>query len=66
MEAITSYFSEILSFLSGAAAGSLVTVYFKNQRASGNGRVVDQSKARAGGDIIGGDKNVSPTNAKDK
>lgn len=48
--------SDILSFIFGGFAGSLVTLYVKKQRASGQGNVVDQSKSRAGGDVVGRDK----------
>ncbi|HUD40748.1 MAG TPA: hypothetical protein VMR06_02000 [Dokdonella sp.] len=48
--------SEIISFFIGAAAGSLLTVTVKSMRAGGHGTNVDQSKASAGGDIVGGDK----------
>jgi hypothetical protein len=56
MDAVFKHISEIISFLTGLAGGSLLTLYFKNQRVNGRGRVVDQSKARAGGDVVGGDK----------
>ena len=48
--------SEIISFFIGAVAGSLLTIKVKSMRASGHGRNVDQSKASAGGDIVGGNK----------
>lgn len=51
-----AYAADILSFILGGFAGSLVTMYVKNQRASGRGSVVDQSKSRAGGDVVGRDK----------
>jgi hypothetical protein len=56
MDQILSYVSEIVSFLVGALAGSLLTFYFKNLRASSRANVVDQSEAKAGGDIVGRDK----------
>lgn len=47
--------------LSGGVAGSLLTLHFTRQNsASGNGTAVDQSSARAGGDIVGGNKTTSP------
>lgn len=56
MDSVLNYVSEIISFVFGAFAGSLLTINIKNQRASGRANVVDQSKSRAGGDIIGRDK----------
>ena len=56
MDYLLSSVSEVISFFVGAGAGSLVTIYFKNQRASGKGNVVDQSRSQAGGDIVGRDK----------
>lgn len=56
MNQIMNYLSEIVSFFIGAVAGSLVTVYFKNLRAGSHANVVDQSEAKAGGDIVGRDK----------
>ena len=53
------YASEVISFVAGAFAGSLVTVVVKSQRAKGSGNVVDQSKSQAGGDIVGRDKTAS-------
>lgn len=48
--------SELISFLVGAVAGSLVTLHVKKQRASGQANVVDQSGSRASGDVVGRDK----------
>ncbi len=52
---------DTLSFLIGLITGgisvTLVSISIKkNMRSSGDGDVVDQSKARAGGDIVGRDK----------
>lgn len=56
MEAVASYISEIVTFILGAVTGSLLTIYVKSQRGSGRSNVVDQSRASAGGDIVGRDK----------
>ena len=50
------YLSEIISFIIGAGAGSLLTFTVVRNRASGGGRVVDQSRSKANGDIVGGNK----------
>lgn len=53
--------SEILSFLIGLAgggtAGSFITLRFTRQnRVTRGGSIIDQSRASAGGDIVGRDK----------
>lgn len=53
-----AYVWDIVSFILGGLTGSLVTLHFKKQRASGQSNVVDQSKSRAGGDVVGRDKVV--------
>ena len=50
------YLSEIVTFILGSLAGSLVTLRFTKKTASGGGKIVDQSNATAGRDITGGDK----------
>lgn len=55
MEFLDSHLSEILSFLAGLASGSFLTLKIKKQKVA-QGTAVDQSKARAGGDIVGGNK----------
>lgn len=57
MEAFTSYISEVISFIIGAVAGSLLTINVKSLRVSSRSNGVDQSRASAGGDIVGRDKN---------
>lgn len=51
---------DILSFLVGLIGGIAVTLVSirikKTMSSSGGGDVVDQSKARAGRDIVGGNK----------
>lgn len=43
--------------LAGAIGGALLTLQFtKNVRADRKGTATDQSRARAGGDIVGRDK----------
>jgi hypothetical protein len=66
MDFLSNHLSEILSFLgglvSGGTAGSLITFRVTRQlRLSGSGRITYQSHARAGGDIVGGDKSPSRT-----
>lgn len=56
MELIQMHISEVLSFLAGGTIGSLLTIKFTKNRASGNGNIVDQSNAKAGGDNIAGNK----------
>lgn len=53
---IMEYISEIISFLLGGALGSLLTIHISKKTAQNGSKVIDQSKARAGGDITGGDK----------
>ena len=53
------YIGEIVSFIAGLIGGSLITLQFKKTSASGNAKVTDQSGAKAGGDIVGGDQKKS-------
>jgi uncharacterized protein YneF (UPF0154 family) len=53
---VAQYGSQILSFLVGLAGGSLITFSLTKKQVSGNGSIVDQTKAKAGGDIVGGNK----------
>lgn len=57
---LLQYWSQALSFLAGLAGGSLLTLKLsKSQTTSGaGGRTVSQDGARAGGDIVGGDKST--------
>ena len=60
-EFITNHASEVWSaiagFLTGGTVASLVTVkVVRSQQSGGNGTNVDQSRSRAGGDIVGGSK----------
>lgn len=60
MEALISqHFSEILSFVGGLLGGSLLTLTITKNTVRNGGSVVDQSKARAGGDIVGGNKTTN-------
>lgn len=57
MDTIAKYGSEILSFIVGLAGGSLLTLKFTRKTyVDRGGSNVDQSKATAGGDIVGRDK----------
>lgn len=49
------YLSEIVTFVLGGLAGSLVTLRLTKKTAHSGGKVVDQSNATAGRDITGGD-----------
>lgn len=54
---VKEHVSEIISFLAGLGGGSLLTLRItRHQRASGDGTISDQRRARAGGDVIGRDK----------
>lgn len=53
---MTAYISEIISFLLGGIAGSLLTVAINKKTAKSSGVLTDQSNSRAGGDIVGRDK----------
>lgn len=58
VDLLTTHLSEILSFIGGAIAGSFITLSItRHYRVKGRGTIVDQSSSRAGGDIIGRDKN---------
>lgn len=59
------YSSEIWSFLGGliggGIGGSFLTFRFDRQNRIGrDGKVVDQSRSQAGGDIVGGNKTQKP------
>jgi hypothetical protein len=57
---LANHAKEIISFVTGALGGSLVTFKFTRQnRIQGSGTIADQSKAQAGGDIVGRDKTVT-------
>lgn len=47
----------LLTFILGAIGGGAIGFRFgKKQTVMGSGRMIDQSKSKAGGDIVGGDK----------
>jgi hypothetical protein len=58
MDVVMQHLSEILSFLAGALGGAALTIAFTRNSVKNGGTVVDQSKARAKGDIVGGNKSV--------
>lgn len=56
--------SAIVGFITGGAVLSLITIkVVRSQQSSGNGTNIDQSRSRAGGDIVGGSK-TSPFEKK--
>jgi hypothetical protein len=52
------YLSEIISLLVGLAGGSLLTLTLTKKQVKGGGMIVDQQSAKAGGDVVGGNKTV--------
>lgn len=52
------YLPEIITFVLGGFAGSLLTLRLTKKTASGGGTVVDQTNANAGRDITGGNKHL--------
>jgi hypothetical protein len=63
---LTDNLSSIATFLAGLAGGSLLTLTIqrvrnRNRTRVGSGSMVDQSGARAGGDVVGGDKSTHST-----
>lgn len=50
------YLSEIISLLIGAAGGSLITWRVTKNSISGKGSIVNQNHAKAGRDVVGGNK----------
>jgi hypothetical protein len=56
-EIVSQHLSEILSFVGGLLSGSFLTFSFtRHNRAQGSGSAIDQSRSKAGGDIVGGSK----------
>jgi len=53
---ILDHLSQIGSFIAGLIGGSLITIRLTGHRTGKGGKVIDQSKSRAGGDIVGGNK----------
>lgn len=53
---VSPFIPELISFLAGTTLGSLVTFRLTKNRASFGGKIVDQSNAQAGKDIVGGNK----------
>ncbi|WP_346898995.1 hypothetical protein [uncultured Roseibium sp.] len=54
---ILKYLPEILSFLSGAIAGSFLTIKFRDRLdARGRSTIVNQAGLSAGRDVVGRDK----------
>lgn len=54
MDIVLNHLSEIGSFIAGLIGGSLITIV--GHRVRKGGTIIDQSKSRAGGDIVGGNK----------
>lgn len=60
LDFMTAHSSQIVSFLGGLMSGSLLTFQLTKNRATRGGSVVDQSRSRADGDIVGGNKTSVP------
>jgi hypothetical protein len=63
LDLLSAHAAEIGSFIggliAGAVGGSLLTLRITSQkRVVGGGSMVDQSGARAGGDVVGRDKKM--------
>lgn len=59
MDIISKYASELLSFVAGLAGGSLLTLRFtRTTRLDRGSSNINQSRAKAGGDVVGRDKTV--------
>ena len=56
---VNQHLTEILAFIAGLAGGSFLTLVLKRNNVKGGGSVVDQSRSRAGGDVVGGDKTTN-------
>ena len=63
MDLVVAYASELISFVAGAAGGSLLTLkYARTQRVAGSGHIVDQSRSSVtNGDMVGGNKTITST-----
>jgi hypothetical protein len=60
MMSVDNYISEIISFVAGLGAGSLITLRIaRKNRDLVSGGSVNQSGAKAGGDVVGRDKNTT-------
>jgi uncharacterized membrane protein len=57
MELLTQYATELASFVAGLFGGSLLTItYTSHNNNKSNQSSVNQSGAKAGGDVVGGNK----------
>jgi hypothetical protein len=58
MQMILDHLSAIVSFVLGLAAGGTIgsILTLKISRVNNADRIVNQNRAKAGGDIVGGDK----------
>lgn len=56
MGVVLQYLSEIVSFVVGALGGAAVTFSLTRNSIKGEGVITDQSKSKAGGDVVGRDK----------
>jgi hypothetical protein len=55
----SSHIDAVIALFAGGGIGSLLTLKFSKRTtntAIGSGKVVNQERARAGGDIVGGNK----------
>lgn len=56
MDVVMQHLSEIISFVVGALGGAALTFTLTRNSVKNGGSVIDQSKAKAKGDIVGGNK----------
>lgn len=56
MDVVMQHLSEIISFAAGALGGAALTFTLTRNSVKNGGSLIDQSKARAGGDVVGGNK----------
>lgn len=66
MEWLTGYWAQIASGIAGLIGGSLLTLTFQSVRNRNHievrhGSMVDQTGARAGGDVVGHNKTTTTT-----
>jgi hypothetical protein len=58
VELFMQHLPEVLSFAAGLVGGSLLTLTWTRNSPRGRSSVIDQSRARAEGDIVAGSKST--------